>query len=279
MSDTKNTKKTQNPKELTVQHSTQASGNNDQKLSEKLKSIRSRKWFVTIFNLTQKIQDYIESAEKWIWAKEICPTTKKEHWHAYLEFENARTKYTLAKHLGKGQIEKARGKLKECMNYVSKDGNFKTNIKLPKPVKIITELYQWQKDLVALLNTEPDDRTVNWYYSIEGAKGKTQMAKYLAINHKALIIGGKASDIANGLKNYHTEHECYPDVVLMNLSRDVKSLSYKGLEQIKDGLVVNTKYECSQHIFNSPHLIVFANIKPDTSKLSKDRWNIINLDS
>lgn len=281
MKNTKNTKKTQQVESVvceTISQTPLAEGNNELQPSIKLKKIRGRKWFITIFDFNTKIQSFIESAKNWIWCKEVCPTTKRDHWHAFVEFENAKTKYVMAKNLGKGQIEKAKGKLKECCNYAMKDGNYRTNIVLPKPLKLITNLYDWQKKIIELIKTEPDDRTVNWYYSMEGNKGKTQLIKYLVVNHKALVIGGDAKSIANGLKNYHEEHSIYPEVVCMNLARDVKNLSYKGLEQIKDGLVVNTKYECSQHVFNSPHLLVFANMRPNEKKLSIDRWNIVNLD-
>lgn len=278
MSNTKNTKNTHTPKSDGVKTPSQVGGNNDPQLSEKLKKIRGRKWFITIFDFNTKIQNFIESAKYWIWSKEICPETKRDHWHAFIEFENARTKYSLAKILGKGQIDKARGKLNECINYVKKDGDFKTNIKMPKPLKLIDKLYPWQQSIIDIINKEADDRTVNWYYSEEGSKGKTQLIKLLAVKYKALVIGGRVQDIANGLKNYHEANGEYPELVCMNLARDVKNLSYKGLEMIKDGLVINTKYECSQHIFNSPHLFVFANMRPKEEKLSKDRWNIVNLD-
>lgn len=249
-------------------------------VEEKLKKIRSRKWFITIFRFDTKIQDFIERSEKWVWSKEVCPTTKKDHWHAYIEYKNARSLMSIKKEIGDAKIEKAKGRIKQAFDYIVKDGDYKTNLpyKKKKPLKLIDKLFEWQQEVIDICKTEPNDRTVNWYYSLEGSKGKTSLIKYMVIKYNALVIGGKASDIANGLKNYFEANEEYPEVVLMNLTRECKNLSYKGLEQIKDGLVVNTKYECSQHVFNSPHLFVFSNMLPDKSKLSKDRWNIKCLD-
>jgi len=50
------------------------------------------------------------------------------------------------------------------------------------------------------------------------------------------------------------------------------------LESIKNGLIVNTKYETGSKLFNSPHIIVFSNMSPDVSAMSMDRWKIICLD-
>lgn len=41
--------------------------------------------------------------------------------------------------------------------------------------------------------------------------------------------------------------------------------------------MVSTKYESTTFFFNKPIVLVFANFKPDRSKLSSDRWNVIVL--
>ena len=43
-------------------------------------------------------------------------------------------------------------------------------------------------------------------------------------------------------------------------------------------MICNTKYETGVKIFNSPHIICFANFPPDNlEQLSADRWIITNL--
>lgn len=68
--------------------------------------------------------------------------------------------------------------------------------------------------------------------------------------------------------------------VIFVLPREhMNHISYSALEAVKDGLVCNMKsFKNGSKIFNPPHVYVFANYPPDTSVLSKDRWNIINLD-
>ncbi len=49
-------------------------------------------------------------------------------------------------------------------------------------------------------------------------------------------------------------------------------VSYQALEEIKDGIFFSGKYEGGMKIFNSPHVICFANFSPAEHKLSGDRW-------
>jgi len=101
--------------------------------------------------------------------------------------------------------------------------------------------------------------------------------KYCVVKHKALpCIGGKYSDIMNLVFNQDMDKS---NTVLFNIPRGHKDcIDYAALESIKDGLVVNTKYETGYKVFNPPHVIVFANFPPVTRHLSRDRWNIEKLE-
>ena len=46
------------------------------------------------------------------------------------------------------------------------------------------------------------------------------------------------------------------------------------LEQIKNGMIYSGKYEGGQCLFESPHIVIFANSKPEIENMSIDRWNI-----
>jgi hypothetical protein len=46
------------------------------------------------------------------------------------------------------------------------------------------------------------------------------------------------------------------------------------MENVKDGLFFSTKYESGMVRYNPPHVIVFANVPPDVTKMSADRWVI-----
>lgn len=174
-------------------------------------------------------------------------------------------------------FEKAKGTREQNDNYCSKDNKIVVSIGRPKPIKLIQNLYEWQKDIIKMMNEEPDDRKVYWFWDEIGNIGKTQFIKYCIVKHKILYCnGGKMSDIMNLVFNQDMDET---NTVMFNIPRaNYGHVSYSALESIKDGLVCNTKYETGVKVFNSPHLFVFANFPPDDpSKLSADRWVITNL--
>lgn len=139
-------------------------------------------------------------------------------------------------------------------------------------IKTITSFRDWQMDLIEKLKIEPDDRKIVWYSDPEGGAGKTQMAKYLAVHHKAIVLtNGRTQDLAYCIK---TDTK----IVVLNFSRSNEDhINYGAIESIKDGLLFSGKYESCTKVFNSPHVIVFANSMPCIEKMSKDRWEIIEL--
>lgn len=139
-------------------------------------------------------------------------------------------------------------------------------------IKTIEKLKEWQEILLKELLTEPDDRTVIWYYDKEGGAGKTAFAKYMAIKHNALVLNnGKFNDLAYAV-NEETK------IVIINISRSLEEhVNYNAIEALKDGLIFSGKYESKTKIFNSPHVVIFANFEPNLNALSSDRWNVRKL--
>lgn len=69
-----------------------------------------------------------------------------------------------------------------------------------------------------------------------------------------------------------------PKVCVFHYTRAVENyVSYEALEAIKDGIFFSTKYESGMVVFDSPHVVVFANFPPDRTQLSADRWRITNI--
>ena len=52
---------------------------------------------------------------------------------------------------------------------------------------------------------------------------------------------------------------------------------YTTIENFKNGQYLSTKYETQQRFFKIPNIIVMANFKPDITKLSNDRWDIVDI--
>jgi hypothetical protein len=149
---------------------------------------------------------------------------------------------------------------------------------LPRQLVKVELIHKWQKDLAQILQGVPDERTVHWYWDYKGGSGKTTFAKWAFDNLNTTVVGGKCTDMLNGIKNYMDERDGGPDVVIVDLPRSqTEYLSWGGIEKIKDGLAFSGKYEGMVLRFPSPHLVVFANCPPDGTKLSEDRWHIVNI--
>lgn len=243
---------------------------------------RCRYWSITVNNFTaddemtlkllghKRLVYQIESGEE-----------KTSHIQAHIEFKNARSFSSLKKKLTTAHIEKVRNR-EASIDYCQKEESRERGPYLfgfPKPIKLITKMRPWQQKIIDLINGEADDRTIHWVWDEEGGIGKTALAKYICSNYNALYLNGKASDIKYLISKWiETDEKRKDDLVcLFNYSRTVEEyVSYQALEEIKDGIFMSTKYESNMVIMNSPHVIVFANFKPNVSALSKDRWNICN---
>lgn len=158
------------------------------------------------------------------------------------------------------------------------DGKYRWSLGIPKPIKIITELYDWQKECENHCLGEPDGQTVWWYHEGVGGAGKSSFCKYMAVKHNAIVIqGGKLADIMNIIFNTNMD---IVNCIIIDIPRCHKnSVSYASIECILNGMITNTKYETGRKIFNPPNVVVFSNFPPIISDetLSVRRWKIINL--
>lgn len=157
---------------------------------------------------------------------------------------------------------------------IQKYGGF---YKPKKELKLITPDKWWQKEILDLIKTEPDDRKVHWYWSNEGGLGKSQFAKYLVAKENCLFFEeGKKADI---MKLIYDAPEDRLEKIVIDVPRaNGNNVSYKSVESIKNGMIYSSKYEGGYKLFNSPHLIVFANMPPQYDQLSIDRWVVKQID-
>lgn len=141
-----------------------------------------------------------------------------------------------------------------------------------KPMKTISVLREWQIEALDILQQEPDDRSIYWYYDPIGGAGKTKFCKFMLVNHQATVItSGGVKDIAYQLPDN-------PKIVLFNITRSKEShVSYEAIESVKDGMITSAKYESKIKYFECPHVAIFANFMPNLTTLTKDRWRIVHL--
>lgn len=153
-------------------------------------------------------------------------------------------------------------------------------LKPPRKVEFPKFDLWWEKEILELIKTIPDDRSIHWYWSEKGNIGKTTFSKYLCIEHEACLLAGKGADVRNGALTYKKDIGKYPDLCVFPIPRSFNSeyLSYEAMENIKDALFYSGKYEGGTVADPCPHLIVMANFPPDEKKMSSDRWIVKNVD-
>lgn len=204
---------------------------------------------------TPHLQGCIYLKEKMRWSEFKMP--KEIHWETCLDWE-ASVKY--------------------CSKEETRDGDIVYKYGFPEDIEIIDKLRPWQKEIEDLIPIKPDNRKIYWIWSKDGGFGKSVFTKYMAVKHGINFLnGGDYNNVCNIIFNLKMRERCIR-MLIFDLPRATTRISYKALEQIKNGMIMNTKYETGVCLFNSPHLIVLSNVRPDYTKLSEDRFIEIRLD-
>ena len=256
-------------------------GNNSQLPIPKKRISASKIWCFTINNYNHNdivllSSLYPNEAEYICFQEEQGLETGTPHLQGVVKFNNSirPLEYKPLKKLSSGHWTKCRNyaaSIDYCHKAESRIGRI---YEFPEPYNIDIALYDWQIEIVNIIKKEPDDRTIYWYWSQEGCKGKTTFCKWLTLNHGAICLHGKGSDIRNGVLDYYNKNNKYPKLCVFPIPRSYNEeyLSYEGLENIKDMYFYSGKYEGGMVCGECPFLFVFANVPPDLSMCSKDRW-------
>lgn len=252
-------------------------GNNETSLSHKSHQV-TRKTFYCMTHFYDNNDDIINLSNKlksicvhYYYGKEVCPTTGKLHLQGFFKLKTP-MRITELNHLN-CHLTASLGSADQNEAYCGKDGDV-TKWGYPKPIKIFETLLDWQQaihDLV--INTEPDGRSIHWYWDDVGNKGKSQFCKYMYVKYGIVTIqGGKCPDIMNILFNL----DCSAlKAIIIDLPRSSgNKISEKAVECILNGMITNTKFETGVKVFNPPHVVVFSNAEPFIETMSLDRWKI-----
>jgi len=153
-------------------------------------------------------------------------------------------------------------------------------MRLPEKLRSLQSLRGWQQEVWDIVQDEfriPNDRIIYWIWENEGNVGKTALSRWMCIKHDAFYISGNHKDIKYGLAAYYGKHKCMPRVVILDIPRDNRNISYQSLEKVKDGIFFSPKYESEMVLFNAPPMIVFSNEEPDYDRQSSDRWKVYRI--
>lgn len=245
----------------------------------------SLRWVFTLNNWTEEEAKYVSAISSKYCRYAICGKEIGEsgtpHLQGYVEFKTKKRPVSVFKDCTRIWWKKAKGTREHNNGYCTKE-TFFFEVGGPKPLKKLAcedNFFDWQKEVLKIIDEEPDDRSIYWFRGNEGGEGKTTFCKYLVRFHKAWISGGKCADMKNGIIEFQKESGCLPELIVLNIPRSFNSdyLSYTGIEEVKDMLFYSGKYEGGMVDGNPPHLIIFSNRYPDVDKCSKDRWKIMDI--
>lgn len=86
--------------------------------------MKSRLWCTTVYDMSFDFQAlYDKGGIKYLgYGEEVCPTTNRPHWQAFVLFQNARDSVkAVAKLFGNSHVEKCKGSLSQNVDYCSKE--------------------------------------------------------------------------------------------------------------------------------------------------------------
>lgn len=176
---------------------------------------RGRCWLLTWNNYTEDdfkwLTQYCEvNCSEHVFQEEIGQNGTK-HLQIFLEYSNPRYFNSVKDDLKKCHIEKVKNKLACKLYCQKKETRNGRTIKSGKAAKTPPkdplegkQLYDWQNEIINMMNEEPDDRAIFWYFDPTGNKGKTSLAKSLCIKYpkQVLYLSGKAADIKYGITQF-----------------------------------------------------------------------------
>ena len=141
-----------------------------------------------------------------------------------------------------------------------------------------TVLRPWQVDCKTKLLGAAHPRKIYWYYDEEGGKGKSIFAKYMMFHHEIpKLTYATANDLLNLISKMPGRPGYVFDLTRTKPATFSSEDMYAVFEDVKNGYVVNTKYETGIFMMDIPNIVVFSNHLPAAGKLSGDRFEIIDL--
>ncbi len=242
----------------------------------------SRHWCFTLNNYTTDDIKFLcstSSIERYVFQEEVGESGTP-HLQGYLTFVTKKRPFSVFK-CSNYHWEKCRN-INKSILYCQKEDTrvgkiFTKGIKIRKPIKVLTysQLYDWQRAIVDVINEPVDDRAIHWYWEQTGNVGKSAMVRYLCIKHDAILVSGRSADIKYQIKQYVDKWLTGPEIIIYDIPRTAENyVNYGALEEVKNGLFASTKYESDMIIINPPHFLCFANFEPNYGNVSQDRWRI-----
>ncbi len=254
------------------------------KIGNSVQSSAKSTWFFTFNNYDTESIEYLqivfnELKAKYVFGEEVG-ASGTPHLQGYIKLVKRLRLTALVKIDPRIHWEATRND-DSAISYCQKDNKVYSNMRLTvyKNPYVDIKWRAWQQSILEILKTEPDDRSIHWFWEPTGNVGKSFLTKYLMVKENALICGGKAGDIFHQIAK-RLEDGFDIRIAIMDIPRTYMGfISYQAIESLKNGFIISGKYEGGQYSFGRCHVICFANEEPNMDAVSKDRWKINRIQS
>jgi len=243
-----------------------------------------------------KIRTFFADFEKFSWSEQIAPDTGTPHIQGAGILNNARHLTAMRAHFLPAQVfikpMKDKAPYYKALSYPILDDKksnkpggkmdmFGWKIKeeqppLEDPLAGLTYL-PWQQKVVDILNTTADRRHIYWIYDPIGSSGKSDLSTHLADKGMIHPVSGSHEHVLYIIQQAVMRKE-WIKALVYDLPRTHRQVCYESMEMMKNGDFISTKYEGGRVRYNRPHMFIFSNNLPNTTKLSADRWRIFQID-
>jgi len=225
----------------------------------------AKRWCFTLNNYTEEQISSIvpiieEKCEKALVSKEVGESGTP-HLQGFIKLKVKERPMTIF-NIKSIHWEKAKGNDDSQLTYISKQNSPFVNIGYPEPVRTIdqADFYEYQRELYDIFKVPCawDCRTIYWRWG-DIDIGKTQFAKWCCVNLGAVVIGGQGKHMLAQAQNAKARF------YIILLSYGDEMVSYRAIEQIKDGLFTSG-FGCDNNkmeITNAPHILVIGNEPPN----------------
>lgn len=150
-----------------------------------------------------------------------------------------------------------------------------------KEEMLALENNDYQNRLEAALEQQTK-RQLLWAYDKKGGAGKTTYVKKLIHTKGAMHCAmGRTCDmmetLSNQLDDGNAGEICCIDIPKSQYDDTAKTwrCNYQAIEQIIDGFIAKTKYNSKMNELGSVKVIITANFPPDQTKMTGDRWVVL----
>ncbi len=141
------------------------------------------------------------------------------------------------------------------------------------------KLRKWQEFLEKLIK-QTDDRRIILIVDLIGNSGKSIFAEYLEYKGEAWEMPPfrLMEDIMQCAMCVKAQ-KCYLIDMPRAMKKDRLSEFYSGLEALKNGVCYEKRYHFKKRRMDRPQIVVFTNKDPCWEYMSKDRWEVYDMQS